>query len=96
MSYQTGTIVGFGYEFRNAPGNSIYTDYLIAGDDPQQFSAPGDSGKLIVTDENEPRPLALLWGGLVEKLSNHREQMDWTYGIDINFILDTLGVEIVS
>ena len=94
-SFQRGTIVGFGYEFFDEVGDSHYTDYLIVGDDPDQFSAPGDSGKLILTDETVPRPVALLWGGWMERLSNFREQQDWTYAIDINTITDLLGVDLV-
>lgn len=94
-SFQRGTIVGFGYEFFDEAGDSRYTDYLIVGDDPDQFSAPGDSGKLILTDETVPRPVALLWGGWMERLSNFREQQDWTYAIDINTIMDLLGVDLV-
>ena len=95
-SFQRGTIVGFGYEFVDEAGESRYTDYLIVGDDPDQFSAPGDSGKLILTDETVPRPVALLWGGWMERLSNYREQQDWTYAIDINVITDLLGVDLVQ
>ena len=94
-SFQRGTIVGFGYEFVDEVGDSRYTDYLIMGDDPDQFSAPGDSGKLILTDETVPRPVALLWGGWMERLSNFREQQDWTYAIDINVIMELLGVDLV-
>ncbi len=93
-SFQRGTIVGFAYEFRDAENLSYYTDYLIVGDEPDQFSAPGDSGKLILTDEDPPRPIALLWGGWQERLANRREQQDWTYGIDINMVLDLLNVDI--
>ena len=94
MSYQKGTIVAFGYEFTDENGANIYTDYLIAGDEPSQFSAPGDSGKLVLTDEMPPRPIALLWGGWMERLSNFKGQRDWTYAIDINFVLKTLNVDI--
>ncbi|NRA14932.1 MAG: hypothetical protein HRU04_05485 [Oceanospirillaceae bacterium] len=96
MSHQKGTITAFGYEFQDENGVNLYTDYLIVGDDPSQFSAPGDSGKLILTDEEEPRPIALLWGGWIERLSNHQGQRDWTYAIDINFVLDTLDVDIIK
>lgn len=95
-SFQRGTIVGFGYEFFDETGDSRYTDYLIVGDDPDQFSAPGDSGKLILTDESVPRPVALLWGGRIERLSNLREQQKWTYAIDINVIIDLLDVDLVQ
>lgn len=95
MSFQRGTIVGFGYEFADDHNRSIYTDYLIVGDDPQQFSAPGDSGKLIFTDEETPRPIALLWGGWRQKLSNQRELQDWTYAIDINYVSNLLNVDLI-
>lgn len=54
-----------------------YTDYLIIGEDGEQFSDHGDSGKRIVT-ANGYKPVALLWGGWKEKLRKERMQEDWT------------------
>ena len=93
-SIQRGTIHAFAYEHRDQWDRSIYTDFLIAGDEEGGFSAPGDSGKLIVTDDDQLRPIGLLWGGWQQRLRNSREQEKWSYGIDINVILHHLGVEI--
>ena len=46
---------------------TFYTDYLIASEDGRYFSQPGDSGKLIVTDDDKLQPIALLWGGWQER-----------------------------
>ncbi len=94
---QRGTIVGYAYEF-NDDYYSIYTDLLIAGDGDAPFSWKGDSGKLIVTVEEEegalPRPIGLLWGGWQEKLRRTGEQELFSYGIDLKKVLDRLGLEI--
>ena len=100
---QSGTIVAFSYEFHDGV-NSIYTDYLIIGDDDVDengrqvtrtaFSDHGDSGKIIVTDDAQHNVVALLWGGWQERLRPQKMQENWTYAIDINFVLDLLGVDI--
>ena len=96
FSCQQGVIVAFAYEYVDAEGQARYTDYLIIGDDPNEFSDPGDSGKLILTDEPTPRPAALLWGGWYEKLRSGKDQENWTYAVDINLVLDLLNIDIVS
>lgn len=93
-SLQRGTIAAFAYEFRDADYASYYTDFLIIGEEEGGFSAPGDSGKLIVTDDQEYRPVALLWGGWQQRLRHGREQEKWSYAIDINFILNQLNVDL--
>ncbi len=93
-SMQRGTIHAFAYEFVDESNVSIYTDFLIEGDEEGGFSAPGDSGKLIVADDDQLRPIGLLWGGWQQRLHSSREQEKWSYGIDINVVLDRLGVEI--
>ena len=95
-SYQRGTITAFAYEHRDEEDDARYTDYLIAGDDSNPFSQPGDSGKIILTDESIPRPIALLWGGSYEKLRPGKDQEKWSYAIDINVVLHLLDVDIVS
>lgn len=100
-SFQRGTVAGFAYSFDVFPLDGYppfksYTDLLIVGEDDDQFSAPGDSGKLIVTDEKRPRPVGLLWGGWKERLRQSRMQEDWTYAIDINKVLDLLKVSIAQ
>ena len=95
-SYQRGTISAFAYEHKDVEDDARYTDYLIVGDDSKPFSQPGDSGKIILTDERTPRPVALLWGGSYEKLRPGKDQEKWSYAIDINVVLDLLDVDVVS
>jgi hypothetical protein len=73
----------------------VYTDYLILGDG-EVFSDHGDSGKLIVTDDDRRNAIALLWGGWFEKLRRGVGQENWTYAIDINKVLDKLEVRIAT
>jgi hypothetical protein len=90
---QRGTIVAYAYEFEDEL-RSEYTDILIIGEDGDAFSGPGDSGKVIVTDEEEHRPVALIWGGGEERLRHGREQEIWTYAIDLGKVMDRLGLEL--
>ena len=98
-SFQKGKIGAFAYAWDDSRYDFIpdrkYTDYLVIGEDGEQFSDRGDSGKLIVT-ANGYRPVALLWGGWKEKLRKGRMQEDWTYAIDINKILELLEVTILK
>lgn len=95
-SFQRGTIAAFGYEYHDVGSTSRYTDYLIIGEDGNEFSDPGDSGKLVVTDDARAQPVALLWGGWREQLRVGRGQENWTYAIDINQVIERLDVEIVK
>ena len=69
---------------------------LIIGEDGDVFSDHGDSGKLIVTDDDHRNAIALLWGGRYERLRAGHGQENWTYAIDINKVLRMLNVEIVT
>ncbi len=91
---QRGTIVAYAYEFEDEH-NSIYTDLLIIGEEGQAFSWKGDSGKVIVTDDEAHRPVALLWGGWQERLRHGREQENWTYAIDLAKALQLLDLELL-
>jgi hypothetical protein len=100
---QSGAIVAFSYEFYDGV-DSVYTDYLIIGDEDLDengrqitrtaFSDHGDSGKIIVTDDGQHNVVALLWGGWQERLRSGKMQENWTYAIDINFVLDLLNVDL--
>lgn len=92
---QRGTIAAYSYEFEDEY-YSIYTDLLIIGEDGNAFSWKGDSGKVIVTDDEDHRPLALLWGGWQERLRHGREQENWTYAIDLGKVLDRLNLELLG
>ena len=98
-SFQKGHISAFAYNWNVRTWRNLvakqYTDYLIVGQDGEEFSDGGDSGKLIVTDDEDHRPIALLWGGWREKLRHGRMQEKWTYAIDINKILEKLDVSII-
>jgi hypothetical protein len=91
---QRGTIVAYAYEFED-DSYSIYTDLLIIGEDGKAFSWKGDSGKVIVTDDEQHRPVALLWGGWQERLRQGKEQENWTYAIDLGKVLKIMDLEIL-
>ena len=91
-----GTIVAFGYEFIDERDTTAYTDLLIIGDEGIPFSTHGDSGSLIVTDDDQHKPIGLLWGGWQEKLRTGYAQENWTYGIALGRVLEALGIDIVS
>lgn len=91
---QRGTIVAYAYEFHD-DYFSIYTDLLIIGEDGRAFSWKGDSGKIIVTDDAEHRPIALLWGGWQERLRQGRQQEVWSYAIDLGKVLDVLKLDLL-
>lgn len=92
---QRGTVVAYAYEFQDE-SFSVYTDLLIIGEDGKAFSWKGDSGKIIVTDDDAHRPVALLWGGWQERLRHDREQEIWTYAIDLGKVLDRLNLELIE
>ena len=52
---QRGTVVAYAYEHRDGP-ESVYTDLLIIGKEGEVFSDKGDSGKVIVTDDDLAAP----------------------------------------
>jgi hypothetical protein len=91
---QTGTVHAMFYEYRDLSSASVYTDLLIEGDDEAGFSAGGDSGKLIVTVEKR-RVVGLHWGGARKRLWSDRQQVKWSYGIDINLVLASLKVDLI-
>lgn len=95
-SLQRGTIYGFAYEYKDDDSKRYYTDYLIFGDDEKEFSMGGDSGKLIVTDDVELRPVALLWGGRRQRLRSEHEQEKWAYAVDISLVLSSLQVDFTN
>ena len=92
---QRGTVVAYSYEW-NDGAESVYTDLLIIGEEGRAFSDKGDSGKFIVTDDEQRRPVALLWGGWQERLRHGREQENWTYAIDLGKVFDRLHLELLT
>ncbi|MCX9074760.1 MAG: hypothetical protein OIN88_08905 [Candidatus Methanoperedens sp.] len=91
-----GTIVAFGYEFIDDKDATAYTDLLIIGDNNIPFSTHGDSGSLIVLDNEELNPIGLLWGGWQEKLRTGYAQENWTYGIALSRLLDALEIDLMT
>ena len=90
-----GTVAAFGYEYIDDENVTVYTDLLIIGDDGEQFSTYGDSGSLIVTNDENRNPIALLWGGWKEKLRTGKQQEDWTYAVGLKRVLDKLNLEVL-
>lgn len=95
-SCQRGTIFAFAYEYRDEENNNWYTDYLIASEMGEQFSDDGDSGKLVVTDDQNLQPVAMLWGGTPSprRVRKGRQEEDLSYAIDINIVLNRLQITI--
>ncbi len=93
---QRGTIIAYGYEWETADDDiaPYATNYLIVGEGKQPFASQGDSGKLILTDDNTYRPIALLWGGEEENFWGGSAQQVWNYASDIGQVLQQLNVEI--
>lgn len=92
-SFQKGRIFAFAYQICGNFAESL--DYLIIGEKGDDFSDPGDSGKLIVTADGNYQPVAILWGGWFERLRHGHRQENWTYATDINLVLEKLHLTIV-
>lgn len=90
-----GTVVAFAYECLDRDDLTVYTDLLIAGDDELPFSTSGDSGSLIVTDDDDRNPVGLLWAGEQKKLRTGHGQEHWSYGVALAPVLDALDVDLV-
>jgi len=90
-----GIITAFAYEYVDAKENTIYTDLLISGYDGQPFSTYGDSGSLIVLENEELNPIGMLWGGWQEKLRTGYSQENWTYGVSLSPLLDLLEIDLI-
>ncbi|MDD1751659.1 MAG: hypothetical protein LUQ38_01040 [Methanotrichaceae archaeon] len=79
----------------DAKENTIYTDLLISGYDGQPFSTYGDSGSLIVLENEELNPIGMLWGGWQEKLRTGYSRENWTYGVSLSPLLDLLEIDLI-
>ena len=78
------------------PANS-YTDLLIAAREKGKvFSAAGDSGSAILVDDDQNRPIGLLWGGWPEDIGRGHGMEDLTYAIDLMRVLKTMKLELVA
>ncbi len=95
--HRYGRVVAFGYEYIDDREVTVYTDLLIVADNEKPpFSTHGDSGSLIVTDDENRNPVALLWGGWQEKLRTGHGQENWTYGIALSRVLGALDIDLVT
>lgn len=95
-SFQRGRVAGVAYCWVSEHGRQIFTDYLVVGEAGASFSAPGDSGKLIVIEDGDRLvPMALLWGGWQGELYLPSPQSKWSYATDLHTALELLGAELV-
>jgi len=93
LGRQEGRILAYGYEWRDSftGGEWFATDYLIKGEGSLPFAAPGDSGKLVVTNDEARRPIALLWGGEQRFDNAIPAQQTLAYATEIGLALKLLG-----
>ncbi len=98
---RSGRVVAFGYEYHDDQGDTRYTDLLVIGTERGEngrtlpFSTHGDSGSLIVTDDDAHRPVGLLWGGWEERRRAEHGQENWTWGACLSRVLDALNIDLV-
>ncbi len=93
LGRQEGRILAYGYEYREslaADADWYATDYLIKSEGELPFAAPGDSGKLVVTNDDRRQPIALLWGGEQHFFSDVPAQTTLAYATDIGLVLTLL------
>lgn len=94
-SFQRGTIQAFSFEYLDSSrGVRAYTDYLIVGDEDDEFSDPSDSGKLVAL-KNGLEPVAIMWGGEWSRRRHGRELENWSNATDLGLVLDRLEVDII-
>ncbi len=93
LGRQEGRILAYGYEWRDSFTGAEWfaTDYLIKGAGNLPFAAPGDSGKLVVTDDDARQPIALLWGGEQRFDSAIPAQQALAYATEIGLALKLLN-----
>lgn len=92
LGRQQGRILAYGYEWRDSFTGAEWfaTDYLIKGEGSLPFAAPGDSGKLVVTDDEDRQPIALLWGGEQRFDSTIPAQQTLAYATELGLALELL------
>ena len=99
-----GSLLAYAVEYNNDKGHCFFNDFLIVSDNHQDFELEGDSGSLILVEgENvgdKARPIGIVWGGTTHrgrlKLQNTREPENWTSGVDLSRLLDSLELSIVT
>lgn len=93
---QRGSVAAFSYEWKLF-GISYYADILITGEEGD-FSCSGDSGKIIVTDDEEHCPIALHWGGVQGQFDNEEGPVQnvWGKATELGKILEISGLKLLD
>ena len=92
---QRGVVIAFSYEYIDSKNHeNYYIDLLIKGEKSSEFSDRGDSGKIIVTDDEEHRPIGLHVGGWQGYLHKNAEIEKFGYALELKRVLDNLKLEI--
>ena len=95
--------MAYALEYNDEKGMCFFTNFLVVGENKQEFDLEGDSGSLIlVTRESgeKPRPLGILWGVTTNrgqlKLKNGYVPKNWTSGVDLGRLLDLLQLDLIT
>lgn len=93
---QRGTITAYSYEWKLF-GSSYYADLLITGEE-KDFAFRGDSGKIIISDDDDHNPIALHWGGVKGQFGNEEGdgQNIWGKATELGKILDLSGLKLLD
>jgi hypothetical protein len=93
--FQQGCVAAVAFDVLDPNGTRReITELLIVGENGDEFSDPGDSGKLVVTADGF-EPLAIMWGGFWTRQRHGHDLENFTSATDIGRILQILDVEIV-
>jgi hypothetical protein len=92
---QRGYVAAYSYEYIDSDEyDNFYTDLLIIGRCGSAFSDKGDSGKIIVTDDDLHSPIGLHTGGWQGRFHKDMEIEKWGYALDLGKVLNRLDLEI--
>jgi hypothetical protein len=92
---QRGYVAAYSYEYHDSDEyDNFYTDLIIIGKSGSAFSDKGDSGKIIVTDDDLHSPIGLHTGGWQGRFHKDMEIEKWGYALDLGKVLDRLDLEI--
>ncbi|XP_061956754.1 protein NARROW LEAF 1-like isoform X1 [Populus nigra] len=99
----TGTIMAYALEYNDEKGICFFTDFLVVGENQQTFDLEGDSGSLILLNDQDcekPRPVGIIWGGTANrgrlKLKVGLPPENWTSGVDLGRLLDLLELDLIT
>ncbi|XP_024359532.1 protein NARROW LEAF 1 [Physcomitrium patens] len=101
--FTEGCILAYALEYNNDKGHCFFNDFLIVSDDNNAFELEGDTGSLILVRGEageKPRPVGVVWGGTTQqgrlKLHKWKEPENWTSGVDLSRLLESLDLSIVT